>query len=48
MKCTASFVAGLVAGLLVIFLLGAVFSAYTFMPKKRVLPYSLDPNQPGD
>lgn len=26
MKCTASFVAGLVAGLLVIFLLGAVFS----------------------
>lgn len=29
-------------------LLGAVFSAYTFMPKKRVLPYSLDPNQPGD
>ncbi len=29
-------------------LLGAVFSTYTFMPKKRVLPYSLDPNQPGD
>jgi hypothetical protein len=29
-------------------LLGAVFSAYVFMPKKRVLPYSLDPNQPGD
>jgi hypothetical protein len=28
--------------------LGAVFSAYVFMPKKRVLPYSLDPNQPGD
>jgi hypothetical protein len=29
-------------------LLGAVFSSYVFMPKKRVLPYSLDPNQPGD
>jgi hypothetical protein len=29
-------------------LLGAVFSAYVFMPKRRVLPYSLDPNQPGD
>ncbi len=29
-------------------LLGALFSAYTFMPKKRVLPYSLDPTQPGD
>lgn len=29
-------------------LLGAVFSAYVFMPKKRVLPYSLDPNQSGD
>jgi len=29
-------------------LLGAIFSAYVFMPKKRVLPYSLDPNQPGD
>lgn len=29
-------------------LLGAVFSAYVFMPKKRVLPYSLDPDQPGD
>jgi hypothetical protein len=28
--------------------LGALFSAYVFMPKKRVLPYSLDPNQPGD
>ncbi len=28
--------------------LGAVFSTYMFMPKKRVLPYSLDPNQPGD
>lgn len=27
---------------------GAVFSAYVFMPKKRVLAYSLDPNQPGD
>lgn len=29
-------------------ILGAVFSTYMFMPKKRVLPYSLDPNQPGD
>lgn len=28
--------------------LGALFSAYVFMPKKRVLPYSLDPDQPGD
>lgn len=29
-------------------LLGALFSAYVFMPKRRVLGYSLDPNQPGD
>jgi hypothetical protein len=29
-------------------ILGAVFSTYVFMPKKRVLAYSLDPNQPGD
>ena len=29
-------------------LLGAVFSTYVFMPKRRVLSYSLDPNQPGD
>ena len=29
-------------------LLGALFSTYVFMPKKRVLPYSLDPQQPGD
>ena len=29
-------------------LFGAVFSTYVFMPKKRLLPYSLDPNQPGD
>jgi hypothetical protein len=28
--------------------LGAVFSTYVFMPKRRVLAYSLDPNQPGD
>src|SRR5688572_3559528 len=28
--------------------LGAIFSTYVFMPKKRVLPYSLDPRQPGD
>jgi hypothetical protein len=29
-------------------LFGAVFSAYVFMPKRRVLAYSLDPTQPGD
>ncbi|HEY6058031.1 MAG TPA: hypothetical protein VIV06_08360 [Candidatus Limnocylindrales bacterium] len=29
-------------------LLGAVFSTYVFMPKRRVLDYSLDPTQPGD
>ena len=29
-------------------ILGAVFSTYVFMPKRRVLDYSLDPNQPGD
>ena len=29
-------------------ILGAVFSAYVFMPKRRVLAYSLDPNQPFD
>lgn len=28
--------------------LGAVFSAYVFMPKRRILDYSLDPNQPGE
>ena len=28
--------------------LGAVFSTYVFMPKRRLLPYSLDPDQPGD
>ena len=27
---------------------GALFSTYVFMPKRRTLPYSLDPNQPGD
>jgi hypothetical protein len=27
---------------------GALFSAYVFMPKRRLLAYSLDPNQPGD
>jgi hypothetical protein len=27
---------------------GAIFSAYVFMPKRRVLDYSLDPNQSGD
>ena len=29
-------------------ILGALFSAYVFMPKRRVLAYSLDPNAPGD
>jgi hypothetical protein len=29
-------------------ILGAIFSTYVFMPKRRVLGYSLDPNQPGD
>ena len=28
--------------------LGALFSAYMFMPKRRLLPYSLDPIQPFD
>jgi hypothetical protein len=28
--------------------LGALFSTYVFMPKRRVLDYSLDPGQPGD
>ena len=28
--------------------LGALFSAYTFMPKRRVLGYSLDPSAAGD
>jgi hypothetical protein len=28
--------------------LGALFSAYVFMPKRRVLNYSLDPGQNGD
>jgi hypothetical protein len=28
--------------------LGALFSAYVFMPKRRMLPYSLDPGQTGD
>jgi hypothetical protein len=28
--------------------LGAIFSTYVFMPKRRILPYSLDPNQSGD
>jgi hypothetical protein len=28
--------------------LGALFSAYVFMPKRRVLAYSLDPNASGD
>jgi hypothetical protein len=28
--------------------LGALFSAYIFMPKRRVLDYSLDPDQPAE
>jgi hypothetical protein len=36
-----------VAGALSLFL-GALFSAYVFMPKKRVLGYSLDAGQTGD
>jgi hypothetical protein len=28
--------------------LGAIFSTYVFMPKRRVLDYTLDPNQKGD
>jgi hypothetical protein len=38
MNVTGSFALGL----------GALFSAYVFMPKRRVLAYSLDPEQPGD
>src|SRR5919198_413069 len=29
-------------------ILGAIFSTYVFMPKRRVLPYSLDARQKGD
>jgi hypothetical protein len=29
-------------------ILGALFSAYVFMPKRRILDYSLDPGQSGD
>jgi hypothetical protein len=29
-------------------ILGALFSAYVFMPKRRILNYSLDPGQSGD
>lgn len=29
-------------------MLGAIFSTYVFMPKRRILAYSLDPEQPGD
>ncbi len=36
-----------ITGALSLFL-GAIFSTYVFMPKRRVLAYSLDPNQPGD
>jgi hypothetical protein len=33
-------------GLALVF--GALFSAYVFMPKRRILAYSLDPGAPGD
>ncbi len=36
-----------ITGALSLFL-GAIFSTYVFMPKRRVLAYSLDPDQPGD
>ena len=36
-----------ITGALALFL-GAIFSTYVFMPKRRVLPYTLDPEQPGD
>lgn len=29
-------------------LIGALFSVYVFMPKRRILPYSSDPSQRGD
>jgi len=29
-------------------ILGAIFSTYVFMPKRRILEYSLDADQPGD
>ncbi|MFN8517954.1 MAG: hypothetical protein U0667_00885 [Chloroflexota bacterium] len=29
-------------------ILGALFSAYVFMPKRRVLDHSLEPDQPGE
>jgi hypothetical protein len=31
-----------------VLILGALYSAYVFMPKRRVLDYSLDPGQTGD
>ncbi|CAN5711657.1 hypothetical protein BH23CHL8_BH23CHL8_08590 [soil metagenome] len=31
-----------------VLMLGALFSVYVFMPKRRQLAYSLDPGQPGD
>lgn len=31
-----------------VLILGALFSVYVFMPKRRQLAYSLDPGQPGD
>jgi hypothetical protein len=43
---TLSFVTNIPGGLALV--LGALFSAYIFMPKKRVLDYSLDPEQPAE
>lgn len=43
---TLSFAMNIPGGLALI--LGALFSAYIFMPKARVLDYSLDPQQPAE
>ena len=43
---TISFVMNIPGGFALV--VGALFSAYIFMPKKRVLDYSLDPGQKGD
>jgi hypothetical protein len=43
---TLSFVMNIPGGLSLV--LGALFSAYIFMPKRRVLDYSLDPGQPAE
>ena len=41
-----SFVLNISGGLALV--LGALFSVYIFMPKRRVLDYSLDPDQPAE